>query len=152
MTVYRFAKAEFADSLSGEGSKRFGGRWNSKGNAVVYTSLTISLSLLELLIHSVSYDEILKNELTELELPLNSFAEIFTTQLKANWQKDENYSRYIGDEFLISQTRLLLKVPSVIIPEEHNILINPKHKDFKKIKIKLKRIFEFDVRLFKTDA
>jgi len=149
MMAYRFSKPQF-DSLSGEGARLFGGRWNSKGKAVIYSSLTISLSLLELLIHSAAYDEILTNELCVLELPDHHLSEIEIKQLKHGWQNDESYSRYIGDEFLSSQSSLLLKVPSVIIPEENNILINPKHKDFKKIKIRSAKHFKFDARLFKS--
>ncbi len=150
MIVYRFCKPSF-DVLSGEGSRLFGGRWNSKGASVIYTSLTISLSLLELLIHAVSYDEILTNFLAVIELPDETIHEMPLSKLKNNWQNDENYSRYIGDQFLSSQSSLILKVPSVIIPEEKNILINPKHKDFKKIKIKSSSKFKFDARLFKTE-
>jgi RES domain-containing protein len=147
--VYRFSRPQF-DALSGEGARLFGGRWNTKGKSVVYTSLNISLSLLELLIHSVSYEEIRANNLAVIELPDDAVSEITLVQLKSNWQSDEDYSRYIGDEFLSSQSSLLLKVPSVIIPEEKNILINPKHKDFKKIKIRSAKHFKFDVRLFKS--
>ncbi len=149
MMLYRFAGEEFSHDLSGEGSRRYGGRWNSKGNPVVYTSFTISLSLLELLIHSASYDEIAAKCLISIDVSAAGITQITTEQLKNNWQDDEDYTRYMGDEFVRLQSSLLLKVPSVIIPEEHNMLINPRHKDFKKIKIKSARHFKFDVRLFK---
>ena len=58
ITLYRFAHEKYKDDLSGDGARLFGARWNSKGNPVVYTSNAISLALLELLIHSISYDEI----------------------------------------------------------------------------------------------
>ncbi len=149
MILYRFALSRFSKDLSGEGARRFGGRWNSKGHAVVYTSITISLSLLELLIHSAGYEEMLQNQLLSIELPTNNLVEITLNQLKAGWQNDEDYLRYIGDEFITSQSALLMKVPSVIVPEEYNILINPKHKDFNKLSIKSLWAFNFDVRLFK---
>lgn len=151
MIVYRFSNPKF-DVLSGEGARLFGGRWNSKGKSAVYTSLTISLSLLELLIHAVSYDEILINHLAVIEIPDDSVSEISTAQLKTTWQNDEEYSQFIGDEFLTAQSSLILKIPSVIIPEEKNILINPKHKDFRKIKIRSASKFKFDVRLFKQSG
>ena len=150
MILYRFARAEFSHDLSGEGAKRFGGRWNSKGNAVVYTSLNISLALLELLIHSVSYDEIKTNVLMVIETNINQFKELTATSLKGGWQEDIGYSRYIGDEFLHSESSLLLQIPSAIIPEEYNMLINPQHKDFSKVKIKSASVFQFDTRLFKN--
>ena len=83
-----------------------------------------------------------------IETSVNHFTDV--KQLKKDWQHDEDYSKYIGDEFLRSSSHLLLRVPSVIIPEEYNILINPLHKDFNKVKIKTSYPFHFDVRLFKT--
>ncbi len=149
MMLYRFARAAFSNDLTGEGARLFGGRWNSKGTSAVYASLSISLSLLELLIHSVSYEEILSNDLLSLETGSLAITEISAAQLKEGWQQDEEYTRYIGDEFLHSLATPLLKIPSVIIPEEYNMLINPKHADSKKIKLKSHRDFSFDARLFK---
>lgn len=148
MIVFRFAPALYKDDLSGEGARKFGGRWNSMGLPVVYTSLNISLALLELLIHHASYDEIRQNYLTIMEVP-EQVTEINAGQLKNNWMNDESYTRFMGDEFLYTKTSLLLKVPSAIIPPESNILINPLHPDFKKIKITSAEAFAFDNRLFK---
>lgn len=148
MILYRFSPEQFSRDISGEGAKRFGGRWNSKGKPIVYTSLHISLSLLELLIHNASYDEIIRNYLTAIEVPEGKVTEVTLQTLKKNWLKDEDFTRYIGDEFLQSEF-LLMKVPSAIIPQEHNMLINPLHRDFKKVKIKTAERFMFDTRLFK---
>ena len=150
MILYRFANKKYSHDISGEGSRLFGGRWNSKGIPALYTSLTISLALLELLIHSTSYDEIVTNQLMIIDANLDEATDITLKQLKVNWQHDEDYCKFIGDNFLQSSSSLLFKVPSVVIPEEHNIVINPKHKDFSKVKIKSVRSFEFDVRLFKS--
>jgi len=150
MILYRFARAEFSSNLTGEGARKFGGRWNSPGNAVLYTSFTISLALLELLIHNASYDEIMSNQLIEIEIPNSPYKELSFLKLKKDWYEDEAYSKNIGDDFIASKSSLLLKVPSVIIPEENNMLINPKHTDFNKVKIKMIKTFRFDVRLFKN--
>ena len=149
MILYRFARLEFNNDLSGEGARLFGGRWNSKGRPAIYTSLSISLSLLELLIHSIGYDEIQKNNLLTIDTTSLAMTEINSSQLKNGWQQDEEYTKYIGDEFLASLSTPLLKLPSAIIPEEYNILINPRHRESKKIKLKSHRDFSFDVRLFK---
>ncbi len=150
IVLYRFAHEKFQDDLSGEGARLFGARWNSKGNAVVYTSNTISLSLLEVLIHNASYDEIRTNVLMTIQINADvDIQEIKLAKLKRDWLEDDNSTRYIGDEFLTSGSSLLLKVPSAIIPEESNYLINPKHKDFKKVKITSAEVFAFDSRLFK---
>ena len=150
ITLYRFAHEKYKDDLSGEGARLYGARWNSKGYPVVYTSTTISLSLLELFIHKASYDEIVSNFLITIEVNIEiEIPEIKQSKLKAGWINDESNTRWMGDEFLKSRSSLLLKVPSAIIPEETNVLINPKHPDFKKAKIKTSRAFEFDARLFK---
>jgi RES domain-containing protein len=149
MILYRFSPEQFSSDISGEGARRFGGRWNSKGRPVVYTSLSISLSLLELLIHSISHDEIIRNYLTIIEAPDDRITEVPLSTLKKNWTSDEDFTKYLGDEFLQSDF-LLMKVPSAIIPHESNLLINPSHRDFKKVKIKTAERFMFDARLFKT--
>jgi RES domain-containing protein len=149
MTLYRFSNKKYGVDISGEGAKLNGGRWNNKGFPVVYTSSTISLSLLELLIHSSSYEEIQSNFLMQIHIPNNVITPLTDLTLKPNWQGDIGYSRFIGNEFLKSKELFLLKVPSAIIPEESNILINPLHRDIKKIKIIKSSPFEFDSRLFK---
>jgi RES domain-containing protein len=150
MILYRFVRSQYSNDLSGEGARRFGGRWNSAGNPVLYTSFSISLALLELLIHNASHDEIISNQLITIEIPDVEYKELSALRLKNLWYEDENYTKNIGDDFLASQSSLLLKVPSSIIPEEYNMLINPRHVHFKKVKIKQIRTFRFNVRLFKS--
>lgn len=149
MILYRFTNKNYGTDISGEGARLQGGRWNSKGFPIVYTSPTISLSLLEVVIHSTSYEEIQTNTLMKLNIP-DSFAALLTPlSLKPDWRDDPDYSRYIGNSFLKSKKLLLLQVPSVIIPEEYNVLINPLHPDSRKIKILSASPFQFDYRLFK---
>jgi Uncharacterized conserved protein len=149
MILYRFSSRQYGGQLNGEGAKLFGGRWNSIGLPVVYCSTTISLAVLELLVHYIHYDQLASYELMVIEVPDKSIEEINLKQLKHKWQEDFSYSRFIGDEFLKQSSSLLLKVPSSVIPEENNILINPGHKDFGKVKMIEERGFTFDVRLFK---
>ncbi len=149
MMLFRFCKEQYYNDISGEGAKLRGGRWNSVGLPVVYTSTTISLSLLELLIYNASYDELQNNYLMKIEIPGIPEDSITSINVKKQWQKDIGYSRFIGDSFLSTRKNIVLKVPSAIIPEEYNIIINPLHPDFKKIKIIGSSPFEFDSRLFK---
>jgi RES domain-containing protein len=149
MMLFRFCKEQYSNNISGEGAKLRGGRWNSVGLPVVYTSTTISLSLLELLIYNASYDELQNNYLMKIEIPGIEEDSILPITVKKQWQKDIGYSRFIGDSFLSTKKNILLQVPSAIIPEEYNVLINPLHRDFKKIKILSSSPFEFDSRLFK---
>lgn len=149
MILYRFSRSEYANDTSGKGARLKGGRWNSKGFPVIYTSSAISLALLELLIHSASYEEIHSNVLIQIEVPDIPIKSLAKTSLKLNWQKDIDYSRFIGNEFLKNKESLLLKVPSAVIPDEYNVLINPGHPGFKKVTLISAKIFEFDIRLFK---
>jgi RES domain-containing protein len=149
MMLFRFSPVQFSNDITGEGARQRGGRWNSAGLPVVYTSTTISLSLLELLIYNATYEELQNNYLMKIEVPELLEATMTQINVKQQWQKDIGYSRFIGDSFLIAKKSLLLKVPSAIIPEESNILINPFHPDSKKIKIVKASPFQFDSRLFK---
>jgi RES domain-containing protein len=149
MILYRFSNKNFGADLHGEGARLNGGRWNSKGLPVVYTSMAISLSLLELVIHSASYEEIKSHLLMKIVIPDHLVTTLKDLALKPNWQDDPAYSRFIGDSFLKTKLSLLLKVPSAIIPEEYNVLINPLHPDRKKVKIAEASPFQFDTRLFK---
>jgi RES domain-containing protein len=149
MIVYRFAAKGYSNDISGEGARLYGGRWNTKGLPVVYTSMTISLSLLEILVYSASYDELLGNVLIRIDVPEMDIPVVSASALNRNWQTDPYTCQYLGNEFLLQKQSLLLKVPSAIVPEENNILINPLHADFKKVKIISARKFAFDGRLFK---
>lgn len=149
MIVYRFTSERYRDDISGKGAQLYGGRWNSKGNAVLYCSFAISLSLLELLIHKASYDEIKTNFLLSIKVPDTGVKTLSGKRLKKNWQSDIDYCRFIGDSWLGSGESLLLKLPSAIIPEEYNVLVNPAHPDFKSVSVVSAYLFEFDARLFK---
>jgi len=149
MMLFRFSPRQFSNDISGEGAGQRGGRWNSVGFPVVYTSMTISLSLLELLIYNATYKELRNNHLMKLEVSELLATNMPQINVKPEWQKDIGYSRFIGDSFLRSKKSLLLKVPSAIIPEEYNVLINPLHPDIKKVKIADASPFQFDTRLFK---
>jgi RES domain-containing protein len=87
--------------------------------------------------------------LMAISVPDNSsFSVVSPQKLKPNWQQDEEYTNFIGDEFCKNKDSLILKVPSSIITEEYNYLINPKHTTFKKLSILNSKPFIFDQRLF----
>jgi RES domain-containing protein len=149
MMVYRIAGALYKDDLSGEGARRNGARWNSKGIAMLYASEHISLCALEMLVNIV-LTEIKQNfYLLHIALPEQaSLVSITAGKLKKNWQEDAGYTHFIGDEFCKEKKALILKVPSAVIPDEYNFLLNPRHPDFKKVKIMKSKPFIFDKRLF----
>jgi|KBSMisStandDraft_5_1062788.scaffolds.fasta_scaffold10366_6 RES domain-containing protein len=151
MILHRFAHRKYAHDISGTGSKLKGGRWNSVGLAVVYSSGRISLSLLEVLANANTLEELQMLQLTEIEVPDNvPLHEIRLSQLKKEWWKDFEYSQWLGSEILKENKALIIKCPSAIIESENNYLINPLHSSFKKINIKAVNDFRFDERLFKT--
>ncbi len=151
ITVYRFAPKQFIDDLTGKGAMLFGGRWNSIGLPAVYTSYTISLALVELFIHKETYQDILANQLMEISIDSTISGTINSKKLKKNWQQDASYSQLIGNDFLTNNNNLCLQVPSAIIEQENNVILNPQYIDFsKKVRIKKVRLFSFDNRLFKN--
>jgi RES domain-containing protein len=149
MIVYRLSSGEYRNDLSGTGAKLFGGRWNSTGLNALYTAEHISLAVLEILVHVKTYRQPLDYYLISIEIP--EPANIITidhSKLKRTWKDDFTYGQFIGDEFLIAKQSLVLKVPSAIIEQEYNFLINPAHPDAKKLKIQSSKIFMFDKRLY----
>lgn len=149
MIIYRICNSLHSDDLSGTGAKLYGARWNTKGTPMLYTAENISLALLELLVHSQFKNFSISLDLVTIQLPASfKAAEISIKKIKANWEKDNGYTQFIGDEFIRNKQDLLMKVPSAIIQEENNFLINPLHPDFKKIKILETRSFKTDERLF----
>lgn len=149
MIVYRISNPAYSNDLSGTGAKMYGARWNSKGISMLYTTEHISLALLEMLVHTHLNDFSIPLELIYIHLPDNSsIQEVQLSKLKANWISDIEYSRFIGDEFIKSRKHLALKIPSAVIQEEYNYLINPVHPDVKKIKINEIKSFRPDKRLF----
>lgn len=154
-TVWRIAKQtkDFkADDLSGGGAASVGGRWNSEGNHVVYAGTSVSLCTLETLAH-IGDDIASRNRfLVAIEIPAKLMVNCKTlnpTDLPVTWVAEPPGmdTMEIGDKWLKSGETLLLLVPSVIVPEEFNVLINPKHKDAHHIKAKVVRPYIYDPRL-----
>jgi RES domain-containing protein len=148
MIVYRFASELYKEDISGNGASLFGGRWNSKGNPVLYTSHNISLSVLELLVHNKNYVSYKNPYLISISIPDYIIPVVTAAEkLVTGWNSKPGYTRRIGDQFLNETSSLVLQVPSSIISQENNLLINPLHPDFKKVKIIDTVLFELDKRL-----
>lgn len=149
MIVYRITNSIYSNDISGTGAKLAGSRWNSKGVSMLYTTEHISLAVLEMLVHTNFKDYAIELDLLTIQVsPSVTTSEISVKKLKEGWATDYGYTRFIGDEFIKNQQSLLLKVPSAVINEEFNCLINPSHSDFKRIKIINTRSFKTDERLF----
>jgi len=149
MIVHRITNSFYKDDISGSGAKIKGARWNMPGSSMLYTAENISLCTLELLVHIAFNDIRNLYHLLAISFPDDApLREIRNDKLKPGWQEDEDYTAFMGTEFLKNNTNLILKVPSAIIGEEHNYLINPRHPDFKKVRVKRSRPFIFDKRLY----
>ena len=148
MIIYRLSTGKFANDISGIGARLNGGRWNPVGIDALYTSEYISLCILEILVRANKYTSPDSYTLISIEAPQSDIYEIQLQKLKTSWQHDVDYSQWIGAEFFKNNQSLILKVPSAIVPQEHNFLINPLHVDFKKVKVLKTELLELDKRLF----
>ena len=149
MIVYRITNSQYKDDISGGGARVKGARWNLRGSSMLYTAENISLSTLELLVH-IGFNDIQNfYHLLTIFIPDDAAIKVINAdKLKTNWQEDEDYTAFMGTDFIHNNQNLVLKVPSAIITEEHNYLVNPDHADFKKVKIKRSKQFIFDKRLY----
>ena len=149
MIVYRLSKGQYANDLSGKGAELVGGRWNSRGNAMLYTSQSIALCVTEIAVH-VPLGILPKDyQLIHIEIPDEDLLEM--KRLPKDWQSfpHSNSTQMIGDKFLKEHKHLVFKVPSAAVQGEFNYLVNPRHKNFNQIKIVKMEDFNFDERLFR---
>jgi RES domain-containing protein len=141
-----------ADDLGGEGAKKSGGRWNKKGTPVVYTSESIALACLETLVHLNAQGLPLTRYLVRIDIPTKvwDLAKRFNAKTAGiAWDALPAGTASIerGQRWLQSNASALLFVPSVVIPQASNVLINPLHPDVKLIKAKKIEKFSYDPRL-----
>ena len=155
MLFWRIAKetAKYpADDLSGGGAAAAGGRWNHKGCALVYASSSIALACLETLAHIGTGIAARNRYLVEITVPERVWKARHTQSLATlspQWSAEPPgiYSMTLGTEWVQKAASAVLAVPSVIIPEELNVLINPGHRDAKKVTARVVRQFVYDPRL-----
>ncbi len=141
MRLWRLCRRPFAD-LSGEGARLHGGRWNSPGRPVVYLAAEPSLAVLEVRVH--------------LDLPLDLMppdyvlltVEVPDALAVERLEQAPDDARVAGDAWLDQGRTALLSVPSVIVPEARNLLLNPRHADAGRVRVAAMRPFGFDPRLF----
>jgi len=148
MIVYRITHSLYKDDLSGTGAKQYGARWNRPGSSMLYTGEHLSLCALELLVHMGWKD--MQRNFWALNIFIPDDASIKLPdldKLKSGWKEDPDYTAYIGTAFLRSNEQLMMKVPSAVVPDEFNYLVNPAHPEFRKVKIRKSNPFIFDERL-----
>jgi len=150
--AWRVVKAKFKEvAFNGDGSAKYGGRWNSIGTPVVYVAESLSLATLEILVggyplgsfcgyvkYEVNFDASLVETVPARVLP----------KAWASYPPDEG-CRKIGDKWAKEMRSVILKVPSAVIQEESNFLINPVHPDFKRLIVGAPRELTIDKRLLR---
>jgi len=150
LTVWRIVKAKHAASaFDGEGARRSGGRWTSAGRRAVYTSSTIALATLEIVVHLDSTVPLPAYRLIDATIPESLITAVETQSLPSNWRQYPAplELRAIGDDWLQRQDAAVLKVPSALVAVEYNYVINPQHPDFPQIRIGTPVSFPVDPRL-----
>lgn len=150
MVLYRISNCNHAEDISGTGAKLFGGRWNSIGVPLHYMAESRALAALEVLANknSMTHSKILC--LTVFDIKTDLIKSLSAKDLPKDWKSCPSPSSLtqIGDEFVKKDNFLLLKVPSVLIEDEFNYLMNVNHSNANAIKILEVKSFNFDDRLF----
>lgn len=148
--VWRLTRPDYAPGLDGEGARLVGGRWSSPGRAVVYCSATLSLSVLESFVH---LPHALRGvarlpEMTAVKLELPPDAQVAEAGARAKaGVLDVAACRALGDRWLARGDTLALSVPSAVVPEERNFLINPLHPQAARVSVLSQESFRFDPRM-----
>ena len=150
VTAWRIVKARYAASaFDGEGARLTGGRWTSPGRAAVYTADSIALAALELLVHLQSTTALDQYVVIPCRLQRRHITTVDAGSLPPDWRISPSRPtvRRIGDKWLDSGVTAVLSVPSVVVEEERNYILNPNHRDFSAITFEAPRTFAFDPRL-----
>jgi RES domain-containing protein len=143
--VWRLANGRYPP-LDGEGARRAGGRWNSPGQSAIYTSESLALCLAESLVHLpgalprgyMSFKIFVPDDAVEI---------LDTSSLTEGWHSDLSITRTVGDQWLSAQRSLALAVPSIVLPESTNVLLNPMHRRVDELRVVDQQPFTFDARL-----
>jgi len=140
MQAWRLCRAAFAD-LAGDGARLYGGRWNSPGRAMVYTASSAALCVLEVRVHLDLPPDLIPDDYVLTAISLDGLSVESVETLPDN-------TRAFGDAWLQEQRTAVLRVPSLIVPESHNLLLNPTHPQASAARLLDRRPFAFDRRLW----
>lgn len=148
MVLYRISNCKYIDSLDGIGARLYGGRWNSKGYAMIYTASSRALAVLEVLVHLPPLFTPDNFCLGEIEIPDSKILTIDANTLPVNWKdvSSPQELKKIGNQFLNDSMYLAMRVPSSVVEQEFNYLLNPAHPLISKVKVN-SSAFNFDDRL-----
>jgi len=155
MRVWRLSRfRDPAATFSGEGARRFAGRWHQAGVPVVYTSSSLALAALEALAHAeIAHLKTVRFAFA-VDVPEGLIEAPELATLPADWNHPgrSDHARAFGCDWALSRRSLGLAVPSVVVPQERNLLLNPEHPDFARLALGGPIPFSFDRRLAKRPA
>jgi RES domain-containing protein len=148
LIVHRLAKAAFAQ-LDGEGARLFGGRWNSAGRPAIYATASPSLAVLEVLVHLDLPAELMPDDYRLLAIEIPDQAPV---ERLDETPADADACLAAGDSFLARGAALILLVPSIVVPQERNAIINVLHPAMRAVRLAANEAFRFDPRLLAPAA
>ncbi len=150
MNVFRLSKQAYKHDISGYGAERSGGRWNSVGTRILYTSENRSLCLAEFMVNADLRQLPPNLWMLTIEFPDDlTILDLHADTLPAEWGAFPRplLTQKLGDEFVFARQHLAMRVPSSVVQREYNYLLNPLHPDFSSVKIAHEEPFRFDRRL-----
>lgn len=151
MLLYRLGKTKYAHKLDGVGARDNPGRWNSMGNALVYTSASSSTAVLEVRVH---LHRMRRNYvLSTLEVPDGVSTHVLAAATLPhgwNWMRYLDRVRALGDDFIAKGRHLMLRVPSAVDPHAWNYLLNPAHPEMTSVRVVKVEPYQMDPRLFQS--
>jgi RES domain-containing protein len=150
ITAWRIVEAQYADEISsGEGARLFAARWHEVGHRLVYTAATISLATLELIVNTPRARLLRAYVITSCSFPEVIVDDLDESRLPSNWRDfpPPPEVQRLGMEWYMSGSSAILSVPSAVVPQERNYVINPEHEYFRSVDVGPVLPFEIDFRL-----
>lgn len=152
ITAWRIVRAGHAESaFDGEGARRVGGRWNSRGTAAVYAADSLSLAMLEVVVHVRSYAHLEGHVAFPVHFSEALVEALPAEDLPADWQvaPPPPATQHLGDRWAKEARLPVWRVPSVVVPHAFNYVFNPRHPDFAEVEIGAAEDLHVDARLIK---
>ena len=138
-----------ATAFDGEGARRYGGRWNSPGVRVSYASDSIALAVVEVLVHLQTSRVLGAYSLVSVSFPDELVTVLEGKRLPGGWRRypAPPEIQAIGDSWIADSRSAVLRVPSVVVPDSYNFLLNPGHPEFARVVVGAAEPFAWDPRL-----
>lgn len=149
MIVYRISSSKYASDLRGKGARLHGGRWNHKLTPCIYTAASRALAILEYS-ENVNIDEIPRAlSMVSIEIPDTSILTLGQPQLPGDWRQAPapSSAKDFGTALSKQNQYVVMRIPSAVVPEEYNYLINPLHPEMNKVRIMEVKDCLYDLRI-----